>query len=230
MTGKPVASLKTRMVRSTARVLVTYVVVLFGSAGTAFYWQAWLYLVLQAGSMIPINIYLLRNDPELLRRRLALEEQGETQPLQKVLLALVPVLGVALLLLAGLDRRYGWSHVPLATVVVASLTFAAGVVLFFQVLRENSYASSVIEIDPEQSVVRTGPYRLVRHPMYTAFLLMGAATPLTLGSYVAELALLPACAVLVLRALAEERFLAEQLPGYASYMETTRKRLIPYVW
>ena len=131
---------------------------------------------------------------------------------------------------AGLDRRFGWSSVSPWIVATACAVFVAGACVVFVVFRANTFTSSIIEVDARQTVIATGPYRVLRHPMYAGALLMGVATPLALGSYWAELLVPPAFALLVVRLLAEERFLSERLEGYKEYLHATRARLIPGVW
>jgi protein-S-isoprenylcysteine O-methyltransferase Ste14 len=225
-----VASLEVRSTRSALRFLATTACVLFAAAGTFDYWQAWIYLALQAVSLIAANAYMLRHDRELMRRRLAAEERGEQQRVQKLFMVLLAAFGLGGLVLAGLDRRLGWSAVPLPVVAGACLLFAVGASVVLLVLRANTFASSVIEVEARQVVVTTGPYRLVRHPMYTGMLLMIVAGPLALGSYYAEILLSPLLALFVIRLLAEERLLSSGLPGYAEYMGRTRKRLVPGLW
>jgi protein-S-isoprenylcysteine O-methyltransferase Ste14 len=205
-------------------------VVLVAAAGTFRYWQAWAVLGLRLVPVVMANVYLIRHDRELLRRRLAIEEEGETETVHKVFFTLIKVLGFALVLTAGLDRRFGWSQVPLPVQLGACAVGTAGSFLIYRVFRENTYCSSVVELRENQTVVSTGPYRLLRHPMYTGVLLGAGAMPLALGSYVAALSFLPLVALLVVRILAEERFLAERLPGYAAYMEATPWRLVPGAW
>jgi protein-S-isoprenylcysteine O-methyltransferase Ste14 len=223
-------SLRTRITLNTAKFLLALAVVLFASAGTLRYWEAWVYLGLQLASMAAINVYLLKRDPALLERRLALDEHGEKEKVQRVVMGLFRLFGLAMLIVAGVDHRLGWSAVPPVLVAAAAAVFAAGVLLVFMVFRENTYTSSVIEVNAGQTVVSTGPYRLVRHPMYAGMLIMGLATPLLLGSYWAALFLLPGWVLLGIRILAEERFLSERLSGYKEYMTATRHRLIPGVW
>ncbi len=223
-------SLETRSVRLTLRMLAVLGIVLFVSAGTLEYWQGWLYLGLQAVTMFVVNAYLLRHDRSLLERRLAFEEEGESQPTQKRLAGFLRLFSIALLVVAGLDRRFAWSHAPRWVVAVASVAFLLGAALVFEVLRVNRHASSVIEVAAQQRVVSSGPYGFVRHPMYTGFLLGILATPLMLGSYLAELFFLPLCGVFVARILAEEKFLSGSLSGYDDFLRETPKRLVPGLW
>ena len=205
-------------------------VVLLAAAGTFRYWQAWAVLALRLLPIVATNLYLVRKDRELLRRRLAIEEEGETERVHQVFFALVRLLALAMFVVAGLDRRYGWSPVPLALVLAGCVALTGAGFVIFRVFRENTYCSSVIELRAGQRVVTTGPYRVVRHPMYTGVLLGTVAMPFALGSYYAAAFVLPLCAVFVVRILAEEKFLFAELAGYATYMGVTRKRLVPGVW
>jgi protein-S-isoprenylcysteine O-methyltransferase Ste14 len=227
---KSAASLEFRIHRITARTAAIAGLALFVSAGTLRYWQGWTYLAVQLASMTATNIYLLRHDRELARRRLAIVEVGETERVHKLFFALMQPMVLGILVLSGLDRRFGWSAVSLAVVMVGWAGYAAGVLIVGLVFRENSHASSVIEVGEQQTVVATGPYRSVRHPMYSGALLGALATPLALGSYVAEALFIPLVGLFVVRLLAEERFLRGALRGYDEYMRQTRKRLVPGVW
>ncbi len=228
--SRPSASLESRLWRSNAREFGVQAVAVFVAAGTVRYWQAWAVLAVRIVPVVITNLYLIRSDRELLRRRLAVEEEGETERVHKVFFALIIALSLALFVVAGLDHRYGWSAVPLPVVLGACALLFAGNMIIYRVFRANTYCSSVIELREGQTVVRTGPYRLVRHPMYTGGLLAAAALPLALGSYVAALFVLPLCLTFVVRIVAEERFLRGGLPGYAEYMRETRSRLVPGVW
>jgi protein-S-isoprenylcysteine O-methyltransferase Ste14 len=230
MGGEMTVSLESRLLRSNVREFGLQLVVLLAAAGTFGYWQAWTVLGLRLVPYVMANRYLIHHDRELLRRRLAGEEEGETETVHKVVLALVKVLGFALVLTAGLDRRFGWSHVPLPVVLGACAVSTAGVFLIYRVFRENTYCSSIVELREYQTVIRTGPYRVVRHPMYTSSLIAVGAMPLALGSYVAAVSFVPLVAILVVRIRAEERSLARGLPGYAAYMQATRWRLVPGAW
>jgi protein-S-isoprenylcysteine O-methyltransferase Ste14 len=180
--------------------------------------------------MTATNLYLLEKDPALVERRLAQGERGEPETGQRLIVRLMGTLFLAMFVVAGLDRRMALSHVPTALLVVAYALVGAGMLVVFLALRENTYSSSVIEVEPGQTVVVTGPYGLARHPMYAGFLLMGAATPFALGSYWAGALVVPLVPLGVMRLLAEERLLCERLPGYEAYMERTPYRLVPGVW
>lgn len=199
----------------------------FVTAGTIFYWYGWSYLGLLFGSITFIAIHLLRHDRQLLERRLRTRKTEETQ---KVVtgIGLLPFL--LLLLIPGVDYRFGWSSVPVPIIVLADVAFIFGYCIFYLTLRENSYASRVIEVENGQKVVSTGPYSVVRHPMYLAILIIMGFTPLCLGSYFGTIMIVPLLLLLVFRILNEEKMLLENLPGYREYFEKTKYRLIPKVW
>jgi protein-S-isoprenylcysteine O-methyltransferase Ste14 len=177
-----------------------------------------------------VGSYFLRKNPQFVERRLAQDERGETEAVQKAVITVFRVLGAATIVVAGLDHRFGWSSAPVGVVAAGCVLFVAGNALVFAVFAENAFASSVIEVDAAQSVVATGPYRFLRHPMYTGTFIMGLGVPLVLGSYWAFLLLPAGWVTLVVRILAEERFLARELRGYTEYMRETPWRLLPGVW
>lgn len=200
---------------------------LFLPAGSLLYWEGWLYL---AALFLPISYtaaYLLRHNPELLKRR---GKMAEREPEQKRIVLLFSVLFFAGFLLAPLDYRFGWSEVPVPVVLVADAMVFLGYFIVFLTFRENSYASRIVEVEKGQQVVTTGPYAVVRHPMYLGVLLMVLCTPLALGSWWALVPILPSPLLLGLRIRNEEEVLVRELPGYPEYREKTRYRLIPYLW
>lgn len=196
-------------------------------AGTLAYWEAWAYLAVILVPMTLTAAILLARDPELLERRMRAREKD---PAQGRIVALAGIVFLALLLIPAFDRRFGWSRVPLAAVITADVVVLAAFGLFIRVLRENRSASRVIEVRPGQRVVATGPYAVVRHPMYTAVTLLSLATPVALGSWWGFIPAGLILAVLAERIKHEERLLTSELTGYGDYMRTTRYRLIPGVW
>ncbi len=205
-------------------------VALFVPAWTLRYCQAWAYLVVFLGAVLVVTGHFLRHDPDLIRRRLAVGPSAEQRGTQKIVQAFASVLFVALFVVSGLDRHFGWSSVPAIVAVLADALVAVGFAIVFLVFRENSHASATIEVSADQRVISTGPYRHVRHPMYAGGLLLVAATPLALGSLVALPLVLPFVAVLVVRLLDEERMLSAELAGYREYCRQVRFRLVPHVW
>lgn len=200
---------------------------LFWPAGTFNYWQAWAWLGSLFIPMIVSFIYLFKNDPALLERRVRTKE---TRTEQKWIIALSSVYFLVIFLLPGFDKRYGWSSVPAWLVLLADLGVLTGYGIYIWVLRTNSFASRVIEVEQGQKVITSGPYALVRHPMYLGMILLMIATPLALGSYwafIPSFALIP---MLAARAKNEEELLMNELPGYREYMQKTRHRLFPGIW
>ncbi len=201
--------------------------VFFLPAGTLAYWHGWAYITLLCLPMLFVVRYLFKNDPELLERRLSQQEPGQEQ---KLIIKLGNLLYMAAFLLPGLDHRFGWSHVPAVLVVLAEAMVLLGYGVIVLVFRENSYASRVVTVVAGQQVISTGPYAVVRHPMYAGTILMLLFTPLALGSYWALPAFLLVVPLLGWRILDEERLLLKELPGYAEYRRRTPYRLVPHVW
>ena len=205
---------------------------LFGSAGSARFWQAWTYLGVNLTAAICTCAYFYRRNPALLERRLL---EKETLFAQKFIMMIWRLLAASSLVLAGYDRRVQWSSallksVPLGLEVLSLLFIAGGHILFFQVVKTNSFAASVIRVEASQPVITSGPYERIRHPMYLGFGMMTVFTPLALGSFIAlpvSTLILP---ILALRILNEEKMLRRALPGYVEYCRQTPCRLIPYVW
>jgi protein-S-isoprenylcysteine O-methyltransferase Ste14 len=201
--------------------------VLLLPAGTLAYWEAWVYMAVLFVPMTLALVFLLKTDPEMLERRMRTKEKS---PEQSFIVKLGSVCCGVAFLLPGFDRRFEWSHVSVAAVVTAEGLVLLGYGLCLLVLRENRYASRVVEVEQGQRVVTTGPYAIVRHPMYLGVLVMFLFTPVALGSWWAVISALPLLAVLVARIRNEEHLLAEELKGYREYTQITRYRLIPGVW
>ncbi len=203
---------------------------IFLSAGSLEFWQGWAFWSVFSTWSVTATAYFLKRDPDLISRRLHAGFIAERKASQKVIQTLVNVLFVAELVVPGLDYRFQWSQVPAALAVVGDAAVAAGYFVVFLVFRENSFASVLIEVDRGQRVISTGPYRMVRHPMYSGGLLAMLSTPVALGSYWALLCFPPILLAIVWRLLDEERLLARELAGYDDYRRRTRCRLIPRVW
>lgn len=213
-----------------ARLLGSIIVLMamfFLPAGTFAYWEAWVYLAILFVPMSFVFIYLLKNDPELLARRMKFKEREAEQKLI-IKLSYIPFL--LAFILPGFDKRFGWSMVPPGVVVLAGLLVLLGYGLVFLVFRENRYASRVVEVEPEQTVIQSGPYSLVRHPMYTGMLLLYVFSPLALGSYWAMIPAALIFPVIIARIISEESILTKELTGYPEYMLRVRYRLVPGVW
>ncbi|MCJ7681738.1 MAG: isoprenylcysteine carboxylmethyltransferase family protein [Candidatus Aminicenantes bacterium] len=201
--------------------------IFFLPAGSFRFWEAWVYMGLILIPMFFIVLYFLKKDPTLLERRMRTREKEKEQYFLHAFFGLFVVAGF---LLPGFDFRWHWSQVPIWLIVAAEILVFLGYMIFFLVMRENSYLSRTVEVDKGQPVITTGPYRVVRHPMYTAVLLMFFFTPIALGSWWALIPMIPLPVILVLRILTEEKVLIKELSGYAEYRKTVRFRLIPYIW
>src|SRR5262252_4056509 len=205
--------------------LVTFAVLLaclFIPAGTFNYWQAWVFLAVFEGSAQALGIYFLIHDRKLVERRMNIGPVAEQRPAQKLISALF-VLGFAgFVVLPAFDHRFGWSPVAPVVSVMASAMIVLSFLLFFVVMKSNSYAASTIQVENGQPVVSTGLYAYVRHPMYSGALLLLATMPLALGSWRSVLLILPFFPILVWRILDEEMFLRKNLPGYAEYLQRVR--------
>jgi protein-S-isoprenylcysteine O-methyltransferase Ste14 len=210
--------------------MIVVAVVLFVTAGTIDYWQAWAFLLVFFGSSFAVTAYLAKYDPGLLERRLAAGPSAEKEQSQKLIQLLAMVAFVAIFVFPAIDHRYGWSSVPASVAVVGDILIAIGFLGVFLVFKENSYASSIIEVGAEQKVVTTGPYAIVRHPMYSGALVMLIGVPLALGSWWGLLLVIPITIVLVWRLLEEEKFLTRNLPGYPEYQDQVRYHLLPLLW
>ena len=203
---------------------------LFLPAGTVHYWQAWVYLSIFSGASVLTTLYLMREDPALLERRMSGGPTAEKRPVQRFIMLCTSIGFIALLVVPAFDHRFRWSAVPLGGVLAGELLVAIGFYLIYRVYRENTFTSATIEVTENQTVISTGPYAIVRHPMYASASLYLLGTPLALGSwwgFVPIAAMLP---FLIWRLFDEERFLARNLPGYAEYQRQVRRRLVPFVW
>lgn len=205
----------------------TLAIIIILPAGTWGYWQGWIYLFTLFVPMFLVFGYLIKNDPALLERRMHMREKEATQ---RKIIALSYLYFLTAFILPGLDVRFGWSNVPPLVSIIANLIVFAGYMIFFWVLKTNSFLSRVVEVDTNQKVISSGPYSLVRHPMYTGVGIMYIASPLALGSYWALIPAILIIPLLVARILNEEQVLLRELEGYREYVETTRYRLMPGVW
>jgi protein-S-isoprenylcysteine O-methyltransferase Ste14 len=199
-------------------------------AGTVRFWQAWLYWLIFTVCSTVMSLYFLRHDRALVERRMRAGPLAETVPREKVIQTLTGLLACAVLAVPGLEHRVHPGGLPVPVVLGANVLVVASFAGFFLVLRENTWAASTVQVAPGQRVIATGPYAVVRHPMYAAGMVIVLATPLALGSRWAVVPAVALCAVIVMRLLDEERYLSKNLPGYDAYRRTVRWRLIPFVW
>ena len=203
---------------------------LFAAAGTLRYWQAWLFLVIYFGCSLGITLYLIEKDPALLARRMTGGPFAEKELVQKIIMWLTSIGFIGLITLPAFDHRFGWSDVPVSVVLIGDGLVLLGWLGIYFVFRENSFASATIVTSAGQRVISTGPYALVRHPMYATALVMLLGIPLALGSWWGVLVVIALAPGLVWRLIDEERFMARNLPDYVAYQNTVRYRLMPLIW
>ena len=210
--------------------LVFFGVALFVPAWTFDYWQAWVFIAVFMVSTLGPSLYIAVKYPEALQRRLRGGPTAETRPAQRIAITAVVGSVVVLLVMSALDHRFGWSTVPLPVTVLGDVLVFAGLTFAQMVIIQNNYAAANITVERDQTLVSTGLYGLVRHPMYTGTLIMMLGTPLALDSLWGLLALIPAVAALAVRIRDEEEMLTEELSGYREYLDQVPYRLVPHVW
>ena len=203
---------------------------LFLPAWTVHYWQAWGFLAVFFLSALAITAYLMRKDPKLLERRMQAGPIAEKERSQKIIQSLTTVMFIAMLVVPALDYRFAWTPVSSYVSLAGDALVAIGFLIIFLVYKENTFASATIEIYPEQKVISTGLYALVRHPMYFGALFLFIGMPLSLGSWSGLFVFLLFMPALLWRIFDEERLLTKGLPGYAEYKNKVKYRLVPLVW
>lgn len=210
--------------------LVIMGAMLFLLAWSVHYVEGWVFLIVLGTLSAAIILYLEKHDPALLERRMKAGPVDEKEPSQKRIQLATSIVGILILALPGLDHRFHWSDMPAFVVVLGFAGFALGYLIVFLVFRENTYTSGIIEIADNQQVISTGPYAIVRHPMYTGANLCFLSMPLALGSWWALIPAVIECILVGVRAVDEEKFLRANLRGYPEYCEKVRYRLIPGMW
>jgi protein-S-isoprenylcysteine O-methyltransferase Ste14 len=228
MAERPGGRLRRTVLRQLS--LVVFAAFLFIPAGTVRFWQGWLFAFVFIGVSSALGLYFKKHDPALLARRMQVGPFAEREPTQRIIISLVTIGFILLIVLPGLDHRWHWSNTPVWLVLVGEAGIILSFVIFFFVMKQNSYAASTVRVERDQPVVSAGLYGTVRHPMYSGALLLLISIPIALGSYwTLPLAIL-LVPLLVWRLTDEECVLVRDLPGYAAYRQTVRYRLIPGVW
>jgi protein-S-isoprenylcysteine O-methyltransferase Ste14 len=210
--------------------LLAFCLMVFLPAGTLHYWQGWVFLaVFLLATWIP-SFYLMRTNPAALDRRMHAGPAQETRPVQKVISFIAFLSLVAIVVVSALDHRFGWSTVPTSMSVLGAVLVAIGLTATMLVVIQNGYAAANITVESGQTLVSTGMYGLVRHPMYAGTVIIMIGIPPALGSYWGLLILIPVLVVLALRIRDEEDMLEHELTGYSAYEQQVHYRLVPYVW
>ena len=200
---------------------------IFLPAGTLYYTGGWLFLGLLFVPMLIAGFVMLFKSPEFLAKRLDAKEKQATQ---KGVLAFSGLMFIAGFVVAGLDHRFGWSHMPAWVTITASVLFLAAYALYAEVMRENAYLSRTIKVEEGQKVVDTGLYGIVRHPMYMATVLLFLMMPIVLGSWYSLIVFAFYPAIIIVRLKDEEELLSRELPGYTEYKQKVKYRLLPFLW
>ncbi|MCR4665446.1 MAG: isoprenylcysteine carboxylmethyltransferase family protein [Paludibacteraceae bacterium] len=200
---------------------------LFLPAGTFDFWQAWLFIGVLFVPMFIAGIVLMIRQPELLRKRLDAKEQQQEQ---KRVVALSGLMFIAVFVVAGLNRRFGWYLLPDWAVYIATAVFLAAYAMYAEVMRENVWLSRTVEVQENQQVVSTGLYGIVRHPMYAATLILFLSMPLVLASPWSFAIMLLYIPIIALRIRNEEQVLERELKGYTEYKQRVRYKVIPFIW
>jgi protein-S-isoprenylcysteine O-methyltransferase Ste14 len=211
---------------------ISFVVIAIGlllSAGTLNYWQAWAYLGATAATSIPLALYFTKN-PRLLENRTRLGPAAEQRTIQKIIIWCSGVPGIGVFVIPALDHRFGWSSVPVWLCLTGDLSILISMVMVYRVFEENSFGSATVEVVKDQKVISTGPYAIVRNPMYSCAAIYFIGLSLALGSYWGLIASALAILGLVWRLFDEEQFLGQNLPGYTEYCAKVRWHLIPGVF
>ncbi len=204
--------------------------VLFGGAGTLRYTEAWVYLGIFVTASLLITLYVMKNDPALLARRVDAGPWAEKRLVEQVIMTIASLGFIGILLVPALDHRFHWSTVPLVVAIAGDVLTALSFVIIFFVYKENTFTSAIVDVMPDQHVVDTGPYSVVRHPMYAGALLLFIGTPLALGSWWGLAAFGATFPALLWRLFDEEALLSRSLPGYTAYCSRVRWRMVPGVF
>ena len=217
---------KTAIIRCLS-MLIVLGLTFFLTAWNLMYWEGWAYIFVLGAPMVIFGMYLFKNDPKLLERRMRTKEKHREQ---KIVIKLSLLSLPTTFILPGLDKRFGWSKVSIIIEIIAFVLVLVGYVMTIFVLKANSYASRVVEVEKDQKVISSGPYAIVRHPMYSSIIILYFFSPIALGSY---WALIPASIyliTLIFRIFGEEKVLLEELEGYREYTKKVKYRLIPGIW
>ena len=218
------------LVESLKKIIAGFVaigVLLFLPAGTLHYWNAWLLVAVLFTPMLLLGVVMLFRSPKLLEKRLDAKEKVDEQ---KWVVALSGIMFLAVFVVAGFNFRFSWHFMPDYVIWIGVGVFLLSYLMYAEVMRENAFLSRTIEIQENQKVIDTGLYGVVRHPMYSATLLMFLSIPLILGSMISFVIMLAYIPIIAIRMRSEEKILEEGLEGYKEYKQRVRYKVIPFVW
>ncbi len=210
-------------------IFVFLALLFFLTAGSLRYTEAWIYIIVLFVAALFVIAYFYKKNPDFIASRLL--KRREKEQMHKSIQNIFSIVLLIGLLIPGFDFRFDWSHVPMSVVIVSDILVFLGYMLIARVMEENRYASAIIQVSEEQKIIETGPYKIVRHPMYTGGLIFMLFTPLALGSYWAVIPFSTSTVLaLILRIISEEKLLIAHLPEYSDYCQKTKYRLIPFIW
>jgi len=210
--------------------IIAVAALLFIPVWTFNYWQAWFFLAVLSISVFTITLYLAKNDPNLLERRVKAGSMAEKEKNQKIIQFAAQITFILVLVIPAIDHRFAWSLMPAYFSLFGDFLVVIGLLIVFFVFKENTFTSAIIEVNTLQKVITTGPYAIVRHPMYIGAIIMLLGVPLALGSFWGELAVILIFLVIILRLLDEETYLEKNLSGYKAYKNKVKCRLVPFIW
>jgi len=222
------------ILKTTMKVIIGIIVLLlllFGSAGTIYWIEAWILIIIYFIYVMGSFIWLKKNNPELLKERTSRRNEGKWW--DKIILTIYTILLMFMLVICGIDAvRFHWSNLPLILKIIGFIGYIPSVIIIFLTIKENAYLSEVVRIqkDRSQQVVKTGPYKYVRHPMYSGIILMILFTPFALGSFIALIFSGLIIILFIIRTYLEDKTLQNELPGYKEYIKEVRYRLVPGLW
>lgn len=220
-----------RAIGATLAGAAAFLAVIFIPAWTLDYWQGWAFFLILMVPTTLVTIYMALYDKPLLESRLRMGPSVEKTVVQKIITSAGLLVFVGAFGVMAFDHRFGWSPVvPAYLSILGDILGALGILIYFLVIRENRFAAARVDVVEGQAVVSTGPYAIVRHPMYAGAILVFIGAPLALGSWWGLLLLPILMGGFVWRLLDEEKYLSEHLPGYAEYTRAVRYRLLPYIW
>jgi protein-S-isoprenylcysteine O-methyltransferase Ste14 len=225
--------METLKFKTLSRIIIFTIILgllIFVPSWTIFYWQGWIFYFVVSICLFIMTLYFLKHDPALMESRVNIGPKAEKKIFQKILLSFFIVLLMGLVLLSALDHRFHLSKIPDAFIIISNFIILIGFYILYRVFKENSFASATIDLAKEQKVIATGPYSIVRHPMYSGAFLLFMFTPIALDSFFGIILSVLIAVIGVFRIIDEEKFLNINLSGYPDYCKKIKYRLIPFIW